>query len=854
MHRQAEAQGVTLIAVERLEEALVRLGITIEKVYLDTPYLGLQSFSYAERSIFFGREAAIEDLQAFLLQREQAGKPGVLIVAASGAGKSSLAQAGLLPALEKAGWPQTDSDNPPKQLRLALAARPVYWTETWKPQLASERSAAGLLRSIIDNWAMQPLLQGLPPVENLAQLADALAATAPKERRFLWLIDQLEELFTLSFPSDAIDAFADFLQRLQQKGVWLVAMLRNDFYSRYQEHEATEPGQARLIDVFGGAHYDLLKPDEAALRRIIEWPAEKAGLSFETATDGSTLAEQIAQDLREGGVDALPLLQFALRQLWDGRESGQNILTFKAYQAMGHLHGAIGQKAETIYQSLQPVVQAALPKLLWDLAIVREKHGDAGQRQYDYVAQTTQLSDYPEGGKGRELIEALADETVRLLVRDGGTVRVAHEALFRHWDTAQQQLAQLHEDMAVRERVRHEYEIWCAKGKTADLLLMPVMRLAEGEALLQQREAFLDADLLAYIRTSMQAEAERQRLEQERIQREQATAEEARQQAELAKEKAEQIALQQTELAQERQVKSEILRSKNRQFKIAAIVSLSLASIAGGYWFKVELQNKQLEINLKSQDRLVDAFNNVVIQKVKIENIADTLTSYEGALKSLKELSEEYPNQPKYLIRLALLFHNLATKLLEDGRNVNIGNQYFQNAFEIFENLIKTFPDEIGYQTYLEKSYREYADLLLKNSNLDDALAALKYRQKALTIRKRINFKNENTTQLAKIYGELSWAALLAKDFQKSLAYAEQGLKNDSNHTEEWIKINLAHALLFTGQTEKAEDIYFNNLSDDSDKKKLRKIFLNDFNEMAKYGLNHPDMDKIKSRLMSRWN
>jgi hypothetical protein len=131
LHRQAEAQDVKLIGVERLEEAVERLGVQIEGVYLRTPYLGLQSFGYAERSIFFGREAETADLQTLLLQREQAGKPGVLIVAASGAGKSSLAQAGLLPALEKAGWPlpQTDSDNPPDPQRLALAARPVYWAE-----------------------------------------------------------------------------------------------------------------------------------------------------------------------------------------------------------------------------------------------------------------------------------------------------------------------------------------------------------------------------------------------------------------------------------------------------------------------------------------------------------------------------------------------------------------------------------------------------------------------------------------------------------------------------------------------------------------------------------------------------
>jgi WD40 repeat protein len=620
---------VKLVAVKRLDEALDYLGVPINKIY-QTPYLGLQSFGYAEHSIFFGRDDETAALLSKLWEREQAGKPGALILAASGAGKSSLAQAGLLWALETASRPdyQAYANAAADPIKESLRAKPAFWGETWKPQQVSEYNEVGLVSSIAANWASTQQLSKPPTVENLAQLADALPTLVPKQGRFVWLVDQLEELFTLGFPASAIDAFADFLARLQSQGVWLVALLRNDFYSNFQEHSPADPNKAKLIDVFPShAHFDLLKPNEAALRHIIEVPAEKADLVFETTTGGYSLADQIAQDLRDGGKDVLPLLQFVLRLVWeDSGKRGSNLLTFEHYQAIGGLHGAIGHSAEAVYEGLDAHTQAALPKILWGLALVREKTTVESGFRYDFSAQPLSIAGYPEGSAGRELIDAFAHPEVRLLVCDADTVRVAHEALFRHWETAKTQLELLREDMAVRERVRHDYEIWLANGKTDDLLLMPGIRLEEGKALLKQREAFLDADLLAYIRASMEAEAEQQRLEQERIQREQAIAEEARQQAELAQARAEQVAQQQTELAeqqtqlaQERQEKAEKLRRKARQLLAAALVSLAAAGVAGWYWYEVGAQKEELAetlarsdfiqgANLMQQGKLQEAF------------------------------------------------------------------------------------------------------------------------------------------------------------------------------------------------------------------------------------------------------
>ncbi len=81
----------------------ITTAITDDKAHdvagLPNPYLGLRSFTYAERTRYAGRERSVEEAIAKLTTPgEQRGL--LFITGASGSGKSSFAQAGLLPALE----------------------------------------------------------------------------------------------------------------------------------------------------------------------------------------------------------------------------------------------------------------------------------------------------------------------------------------------------------------------------------------------------------------------------------------------------------------------------------------------------------------------------------------------------------------------------------------------------------------------------------------------------------------------------------------------------------------------------------------------------------------------------------
>jgi hypothetical protein len=63
------------------------------------PYIGPRAFEEGEAARFFGRERELEDLFHLLLARRL-----VLLHAPSGAGKSSLIQAALIPRLRAEGF------------------------------------------------------------------------------------------------------------------------------------------------------------------------------------------------------------------------------------------------------------------------------------------------------------------------------------------------------------------------------------------------------------------------------------------------------------------------------------------------------------------------------------------------------------------------------------------------------------------------------------------------------------------------------------------------------------------------------------------------------------------------------
>ena len=171
------------------------------------PYLGLRAFTYDERDRYAGREHTIEQAVKLLTA---AGEQRTLlfITGASGSGKSSFAQAGLLPALKT-----------------------HYQRRNQPAPLAVFRPSRQPLANLAD-----ALLQlGLPAEGLFADVSKHMvgepAESVVKNQVSLLVIDQFEELFTQSM-ADQRDSLFEILESLPnfaELRTHIIATLRIDY-------------------------------------------------------------------------------------------------------------------------------------------------------------------------------------------------------------------------------------------------------------------------------------------------------------------------------------------------------------------------------------------------------------------------------------------------------------------------------------------------------------------------------------------------------------------------------------------------------------------------------------------------
>jgi WD40 repeat protein len=534
-----------------------------------SPFRGLEAFQFPHAPVFCGRTHAIGEILDRLRRKAAQGRPFVLILGASGSGKSSLAMAGVLPLLVKPGtiegvglWRrvvfrpggQTEVGDLFDRLASALVRAQhegeglpeLISGSTSIDQIASDlradpKAAALLVRSALNQAAaihceaeIQKLRTWIAESQAENRMADVerygrlLAELTPRRACLALVIDQAEELFTsddLNYRPELRKAFAVALDALAASGaVFVLATLRNDFYSQIQQL----PAFVDLKEADG--QFDLLPAEPAEVAQMIRQPAIAAGLKFQKDPQTQEGLDEVLADQVKAEPRLLPLLEFALAELYKQRTS-DGLLTFEAYRV--HLDGsivrALAKRADATLESLPELARDAFRSVMRRLAttadvraaestkgaqvdvIEKGSSGPGFQRQrvpYD------QLTAHPLGAKA--LVDAFV--AARLLVvetGDGqkGEVTVAHEALFVHWTALKNLLLAERDDLILpRARVAASYERWRAENQAGDFLLPRGKQLSEAEQLLAEYSEELTPELKAYVAASMaQANAQQKR-------------------------------------------------------------------------------------------------------------------------------------------------------------------------------------------------------------------------------------------------------------------------------------------------------------------------------------------------------
>ncbi|MFF2012349.1 caspase family protein [Streptomyces sp. NPDC058195] len=370
------------------------------------PYPGMLPFLPEQRPVFFGREELTRSLVDRVTAQPYAGP--VVLVGASGVGKSSLLRAGLVAGLEGEGV----------LLLPGPGARPF--------------------RTLVESWAVAV---GRPFGEVAGELgAGRFAGGGPG----VLVIDQLEEIFTQCQDVEERELFVSALAGAGADGPRIVLGLRADFYD-------LGLNDVRLARIIRSGQFTVATMSDSELRAAVERPAEHAGLLLE---DG--LSDQILRDLRqeraaESDAVALPFLAHSLRQTWAGRRG--TTLTFGAYQAAGGIRTSVARTADEVHDALGADDQGRLRDLLLRMVLVVDDGGRAVRRRVP-------ASDLAEVA---DLLGRLA--AARLVVVDRDEVQLCHDSLLTAWPRLREWIEMDRAGLLARRRLGDAAEGWHEAGR-----------------------------------------------------------------------------------------------------------------------------------------------------------------------------------------------------------------------------------------------------------------------------------------------------------------------------------------------------------------------------------------------------
>ncbi|MFI1360779.1 NACHT and WD repeat domain-containing protein [Streptomyces sp. NPDC020898] len=445
------------------------------------PYRGLASYRLEDTRWFFGRERSTDALVAHLRASEPTaatdtdpadtgtgtGSGGlVMLVGASGAGKSSLLSAGLVPALQEGalGGPGRPA---PEVVQLVPGSDPLAELTRRIPGLAD------ILAPAAGESAAEP---GTPEFaravrETVAVWArrDASDSPAASLSRPVVIVDQFEETFTLCLDEADRNAFIQVLHAAasppgpgERTGadevapVLVVLGIRADFYDQCLRHP-------ELADALQHRHMVLGPLSTAELREAVSGPAKAVGLELEPG-----LAELIVREVSADGprgthdAGALPLLSHALLATWQRRKGGR--LTLSGYRVAGGIQGAVAATAERAWTGLDPAARTAARLLL--LRLVRLGEDTQATRRRGTRRQLAAESADP--AKTEESLEALV--RARLVTLDAESVEITHEALLHAWPRLRDWIDEDRGGNLLRQRVEEDSRSWEESKRDSSLL------------------------------------------------------------------------------------------------------------------------------------------------------------------------------------------------------------------------------------------------------------------------------------------------------------------------------------------------------------------------------------------------
>ena len=422
--------------------------ITTRELIITSPYKGLKTFESRDKELFFGRDNFITTLVNELEQTNL-----ILLLGASGSGKSSVVRAGLIPWLER---------------KYGTGFINLIFTPDADP-------FDSFYATLLGNYSQKEAkIAREVKGETLIKVANNL-----KQSSEFWFIfiDQFEELFTTSDENKRRE-FINGLMKLSQAklpNLKIMATMRADFFERLSDFpqlvEATQKHRPMIVEM-----------QSSELRLAIEQPAAHHGVIFEAGLVDKIIAEV------QGQAGCLPLLQYTLNLIWEEEVKtgsiNDRVLNISTYENVGGVRGALKQHVDSIYKNFSPSERQATQRIFLKLVGIGE-NAESGI-EWKPVRRRAMLSEFKDDE--RDVLLKLVNDNLLVSnadlsktdskkgffgfpksVKSNSTVEIAHEILLTCWDKLKNWIEKNRQGIAIRNRLYEDVKRWKDKKPEDEL-------------------------------------------------------------------------------------------------------------------------------------------------------------------------------------------------------------------------------------------------------------------------------------------------------------------------------------------------------------------------------------------------
>lgn len=448
---------------------------------LSCPYRGLFHFGPDDAPYFCGRDVFIEELFAATQTRNF-----IPVLGASGSGKSSVVLAGLVPRLQKEGhWLFTHfrpGSDPFSAMAEALV--PLYRRDS---DTTDEIVQTNKLAKHFHNGDI-----------SLSNVISKIQRNYPNHKVLL-IADQFEELYVSCQNNEKQHSFLEQVLQVINNNAqfYFVLTLRADFFGNALSYRP-------FADALQDADVKLGPMDREELKEAIEKPAKSRGVNLQ---DG--LSERIIEDV-EGKTGNLPLLQFALKQLWEKRDGME--LTHKAYKEIDGVENALANYANNVYQGLDKEEQQRAQQIFIQLVYPGEgtehtrrlaTRAEVGEDNWAVVTKVADKRLVVTGSREEEKKSSVSSQHPNSdSIEREETVELIHEALIHKWQLLQVWIQSDRDFRTWQERLRASMRQWRISNEDKGALLRG-FPLNEAENWLEKRRNYLSPDEQKYIEISL---------------------------------------------------------------------------------------------------------------------------------------------------------------------------------------------------------------------------------------------------------------------------------------------------------------------------------------------------------------